>query len=216
LIEGGFEEKSTNLIVGGSGSGKTMFGVQFLLEGMKNNENCLFISFEERKEAFYSNFKGIGIDLGKYESSGKFFFLEYTPQKVKTMLEEGGGAIEALVLTKNISRIVIDSISSFTLLFDKELEKKEAALALFTLLKSWNCTTVLIADEDSIDENESSKMIDQEVDSIILMHFDRKSKERTRSLEILKMRGTNHSLGVHGFKISDEGLVVNKAQSNKK
>ena len=38
LIEGGFESESINLVVGGSGSGKTIFALQFLLEGVKKGE----------------------------------------------------------------------------------------------------------------------------------------------------------------------------------
>jgi KaiC/GvpD/RAD55 family RecA-like ATPase len=41
LVEGGFEKNSTNLIVGDSGSGKTIFAVQFLIDGMKRGEKCL-------------------------------------------------------------------------------------------------------------------------------------------------------------------------------
>jgi len=215
LIEGGFREDSTNLVVGGSGSGKTIFGMQFLVDGMEKGDPCLYISFEERKNEFFKNLSRVGIDVEKYEKQGKFFFLEYTPQKVKTMLDEGGGAIETLVLTKSVKRIVIDSISSFTLLFEKELQKKDAALALFGLLKGWDCTTVLISDEDSIDQKETSKIIDQEVDSITLMYFKRGGKVRKRFIEVLKMRGTNHSLKVHSFEIGDKGLVVSKRSSKK-
>jgi len=50
LISGGFEKKSTNLLVGGSGSGKSIFATQFLIEGMRKGEACLYVTFEEEKE----------------------------------------------------------------------------------------------------------------------------------------------------------------------
>ena len=50
LVEGGFEVNSTNLIVGGSGSGKSIFATQFLIEGMKNGEKTLYVTFEEKKK----------------------------------------------------------------------------------------------------------------------------------------------------------------------
>ena len=116
LISGGFKQYSTNMIVGGSGSGKTIFATQFLMEGIKKGETCLYITFEEKKNKFYSNMAAFGWDLEKYEKQGKFIFLEYTPAKVKTMLEEGGGSIETTVLQNKVSRMVIDSITSFALL----------------------------------------------------------------------------------------------------
>ena len=104
LIQGGFEKNSANLVVGGSGLGKTIFATQFLIDGLKRGENCLYVTFEEKKEQFYDNMKQFGWDLEDYDKKGRFVFLEYTPIKVKTMLEEGGGSIESIILKKKISR----------------------------------------------------------------------------------------------------------------
>src|SRR3989344_1361746 len=130
LIGGGFEKDTANLLVGGSGSGKTIFAMQFLVEAMKKGERCLYVTFEEKKEQFYHNMAEFGWFLEEFEKKGLFTFLEYTPMKVKTMLEEGGGAIESIIIKKKIQRMVLDSIKSFELLFDNELEKREAALNL--------------------------------------------------------------------------------------
>ena len=95
LIEGGFEKNSVNLIVGGSGSGKTIFAMQFLMDGIEKGENVLYITFEEKKREFFKDMFNFGWDLEKYEKEKKFFFLEYNPEKVRIMLEEGGGAAES-------------------------------------------------------------------------------------------------------------------------
>jgi circadian clock protein KaiC len=213
MIQGGFEKNSTNLLVGQTGSGKSIFLTQFLVEGIKKGEKSLFISFEEKKEEFYSNIAELGIDLGKLEKEGKFFFLEYTPQKVNTMLEEGGGEIEAIVLTKKVSRIAIDSMTSFMMLFEKELEKKEAVLSLFSLLRSWNCTTVLSAGED---KGESPQILGLEADSIIRLYMTKSLLgKRKRMLEIVKMRGTDHYLSIHEIEIKKGGIAVNKTPIKK-
>jgi len=211
LIEGGFEKNSTNLIVGGSGSGKSIFAVQFLMQGIKKGENCLYITFEEKKQEFYENMKEFGWDLEKLEQKGKFHFLEYTPEKVKTMLDEGGGIIESMVLREKITRIIIDSITSFELLFLEKLEKREAALALFSMLRKWNITSLLTYEGDPFrDKKGSSKTLEFEVDSILLLYFVRVKKERERFIEILKMRGTEHSRSVHQLTIGKSGIAVSK------
>jgi len=215
LVEGGFEKNSSNLLVGTSGAGKTIFGTQFLIEGIKNKEKCLYVSFEEKKTDFYKNMLSLGINLEQLEKQKQFFFLEYTPQKVKAMLEEGGGSIEATVLTEKISRVVIDSISSFLLLFEKELEKKESILSLMTLLKGWECTTLLISEEDP-QERADSKMLDLEMDAIILLYLLKVKNQRARSIEILKMRGTNHSQKMYSIKIDKKGISVGESHSSKK
>ncbi len=211
LAEGGFEKNSTNLIVGDSGSGKTIFGVQFLIEGIKKGEKGLYITFEEKKNEFYKNMLDFGWDLEKYEKQGSFIFLEYTPEKVKTMLEEGGGIIESIILRKKTTRVVIDSITSFALLFDDDLKKREAALSLFNMLRKWDCTSLLTYEETPFrDEKVASKTLEFESDSIIILYFLREKGERKRFIEILKMRGTNHSQRIYSFEIGKGGIKVNK------
>ena len=154
--------------------------------------------------------------LEEYEKKGLFIFLEYTPGKVKTMLEEGGGEIENTVVTNKISRIVIDSITSFALLFEDELAKREAALALFNMIREWNCTSVLTLEEDPITEDKktSSKSMEFESDSIILIYYIREKGKRKRFIEILKMRGTKHSKEVYQFNIEKKGLSINTEPFN--
>lgn len=216
LIEGGFIKDSTNLLVGGPGSGKTILAIQFLLEGLKRNEPCLYVTFEETKEPFYKNMKMFGWDLEKYEKSGKFTFLNYSPIKVKTMLEEGGGTIENIIIKNKIKRMVIDSITSFTLLFDDELKKREASLELFNIIKKWDCTTLLTFEGTPVDEEKKmGRALEFESDSIIFMHFVRKVFKRERFIEVLKMRGTDHSKNMYAFKIEKNGLnIINKPVKN--
>jgi len=214
LIQGGFVKDSINLLIGGSGCGKSIFSIQFLIQGIKNKEKVLYITFEEKKNGFYENIKEVGIDLEKLEKLGYFFFLEYTPEKVKTMLEEGGGAIENIVLSKKISRLVIDSITSFELLFDKEIEKREAVLSLFSLLRKWQVTALLTYEGSPfIEKRATSRVLDFESDSMILLYLLRGKEERGRYLEILKMRGTNHSLHTHAYSISKSGIDVSTEKS---
>ncbi|MCH7568383.1 MAG: hypothetical protein IIA87_03095 [Nanoarchaeota archaeon] len=211
LTEGGFSKNSTNLLVGGSGSGKSIFATQFLVGGMKKGEKCLYVTFEEKKERFYANMLRFGWDLNEYEKKGMFTFLEYTPAKVKTMLEEGGGAIENIILKKKISRIVIDSITSFALLFEDELEKREAALSLFNMISKWNCTSMLTLEGKPLrDEKMVSRTLEFESDSITLLYFIRHKNERHRYLEILKMRGTKHSKKIYRFHIDKSGMSIDK------
>ncbi|PIN88854.1 hypothetical protein COU60_05530 [Candidatus Pacearchaeota archaeon CG10_big_fil_rev_8_21_14_0_10_34_76] len=211
LMEGGFEKNSTNLVVGGPGSGKTILSTQFILEGIKNNEHCLYLTFEEKKEQFYHNMRRFGWDLEEYEKKGLFTFLEYTPIKIRTMLEEGGGEVEHIIVKNKVKRIVIDSITSFALLFDDELKKREAALELFNMIKKWDCTSLLTYEgKPSRDEKMTSRTLEFESDSIIILHFIRKLVKRERFIEILKMRGTDHSKGVHKFQLGKSGIQVDK------
>jgi circadian clock protein KaiC len=211
LIEGGFEKNSTNLLVGDSGAGKSIFAAQFLMEGVKKGDKCLYITFEEKKEQFYLNMREFGWELEEYEKKGLFIFLEYSPIKVKTMLEEGGGEVESLILKNKVTRIVIDSITSFELLFEDELAKREAALELFGLIRDWECTALLTLEENASPSADfTSRALKFESDSMIVLYFPRKGKMRKRFVEVLKMRGTKHSKEVYPFDITDKGISIDK------
>lgn len=209
LIEGGFERNSINLVSGGSGSGKSILAIQFLMEGAREGETTLYVSFEEKKDEFYRNMKKFGWDLQKLENSGKFIFLEYSPEKVKMTLDEGGGTIETLILRHKITRMVIDSVTSFSLLFDDTLSKKQANLALFDIISKWNTTTMMTVQNDPTEgKGEEISTIEFEADSIILLYYLKIKGKRKRFIEILKMRGTNHSKATHAFEISLSGIKI--------
>lgn len=212
MIEGGFQNKSVNLIVGGLGSGKTIFSLQFLIEGLKRKEKVLYITFEEKKEEFYRNMKQLGWNLEKDDEKENFIFLEYSPEKVKMMLDEGGGAIESIVLKHKIKRIVIDSITSFSLLFDDDLEKRQAMLGLFDIIRKWNCTILLTVQNNPANRGAKGvPLIEFEADSLTILHFLNINNQRKRFIEILKMRGTNHSTETHNFTIQkNKGIVIGK------
>ncbi|MBS3172307.1 hypothetical protein J4438_01855 [Candidatus Woesearchaeota archaeon] len=210
LIQGGYKEGSINLIEGGPGSGKTIFVTQFLLDGLRKGENVVYITFEVIKEKFYENMQMFGWDLEKYEREGLFTFLVYSPEQIKQILLEGGGTLDTLVHQKKIKRIAIDSITSFALLYANELAKKEAALTLFNVINSWDCTAILTAqDEGDSDRKEIvSTALDFEVDGIILLYHMRKGNKRRRGLEILKMRGTKVPNHVFNLILDKKGIRV--------
>lgn len=212
MIEGGFKKHSVNLVAGGAGSGKTIFAIQFLVEGMKRKEPGVYITFEEKKKKVYADMLHcFGWDLEKYEKEGLFIFLEYTPEQVKRVLIEGGGAVDTLITQTKAKRMVIDSITSFTLLYKDELTKKEASLALFELIEKWGCTAVLTSEEREIGETSMTSALEFEVDGIILLYNIKRKGERIRALEILKMRGTKHPQKTYFFKImNNKGILVEK------
>ncbi len=208
LVEGGFKAGSINLVCGGAGSGKTTFAVQFLMEGLKAGEAGVYITFEERKQKLYDDMLEFGWDLEKYERIGLFRFLEYTPEQIKRVLVEGGGTIDAVISQLRAKRLVIDSITSFALLFKDELTQKESSLALFELINRWGCTAVLTSQAIQLSPEELTAQLQFEVDSIILFYHFKQKGVRNRAVEILKMRGTKTPEKTVKLDISSKGVVV--------
>ena len=208
LIQGGFKKNSVNLVAGGAGTGKSIFAMQFIMEGVRKGEPGIYVTFEEKKEKVYEDMKEFGWDLEKYEKGGKFVFLEYTPEQVKKILTEGGGIVETIIEKLKAQRIVIDSVTSFALLYEDELTKKEASLALFELIDKWNCTGIVTSQDTSKEDHTISAALEFEVDCIILLYHFKIKGVRRRALEILKMRGTKIPEKTVSLEITSKGIII--------
>lgn len=209
VIEGGFEKNSAVLISGGGGSGKTIFGIQFLLEGIeKFDETGVYISFEENKHKFYKHMMRFGWDLEKLENQGRFVFIRYSPEKMAEMVEMGGKTIGQELKEINGKRIVIDSLSAYTVLFDKESDQRRMLVELFTMIENWDATTVVIAEENPDIEKYHSSVMGFMADSIIYLYNIIKDNTMLRAMQVAKMRGTKHIFKIFPLLIGEKGVNV--------
>lgn len=210
LIEGGFEKSSAVLICGGGGSGKSIFATQFLVEGIKNqNETGIYISFEEVKERFFHHMLVFGWDLKSLEDQGRFIFLKYSPERIAKIVKERNKEIENSIKDVEAKRIVIDSLSAYASLFETESEKRKMLVALFDMIKEWECTTVVVAEEDQRPGIYNSSVMGFMADAIVLIYNEREPKGlRYRAMEVFKMRGTKHESKICSMKIGEHGIEV--------
>jgi len=209
VMTGGLEKNSVNLVSGGAGTGKSIFAMQFIINGIEQfDEPGIFITFEEQKKKIFKHMLKMGWDLKKLEAEGKLRVIEYTPDKVKKLLAEGGGEVELEIGKIKAKRVVIDSLTAFSLLFKDELARRKALLDLFRMLGKWGCTALLIGEHESDVERHQSIDVEFEVDGIILLYYLRKGDIRNRALEILKLRGSKHASRIFPMKITDEGIKI--------
>ncbi|NMA44445.1 MAG: hypothetical protein GX950_01370 [Candidatus Diapherotrites archaeon] len=212
LIEGGFERESIVLLVGSAGTGKTLFGLQFLYEGVTQfNEPGVFISFEQDKESLYKHSLNFGWTFKEIEEQGKFKLLQFKPHQVTAILEEGGGQIRDALAEIKAKRVVIDSITAYGLLFTDEYKRREKILEFFNLLRKWGVTALVICEDDPVKIEKQEGSIGFISDAIITLHYqhDEEKGIRIHALEVLKMRGTRHTNKLCAINFEDdEGIVV--------
>jgi len=208
VIEGGFEKNSIILVSGGGGSGKTIFGISFLLEGIKKfDETAVYISFEENKDKFYRHMFRFGWDLADLEKKGKFIFIKYTPEKIAKVVKEGGTEIGKELKELNAKRIVIDSLSAYTVMFEKESEQRKMLVDLFEMIEGWDCTAIVIAEENPSLEKYHSSVMGFMADAIVyLYNIIKDNRSLIRGMQIAKMRGTRHASNIFPFSIGDKGI----------
>ena len=205
LIEGGFPKNSTILISGGPGTGKTLFSLQFLVQGAsKYNEPGVYISLEEDPQRIISYTTAI------FNWPIKKLVEEKKMEMVKSDIFEFDkfkALIETHVERINAQRLVIDPITVMSLFFEKPLQIRRSLLALDRLLKKLGCTTLITCEIPEGHRSISSFGIEEFTsDGIIVLYY--LSRGFPRAIAIRKMRATDHDTNIHPFEITREGIVI--------
>ncbi len=211
LIEGGFEKNSTILIAGSAGTGKTLFGLQFLYNGAKDyNEPGIFISFEENKESLYKHSSSFGWDFETLEKKGLFKVLQYKLHQIEKIMREGGSPIKDAIKATGAKRLVIDSITSYGLLFKDNYQRREGILEFFNMLEKLQCTSMIISELPPKVAEIKEGSVGFLTDAIISLYYSKEAEKRTRvhSCEILKMRGTKHTNKLLAMDFEKNGLAI--------
>jgi circadian clock protein KaiC len=124
------------------------------------------------------------------------------------MLDEGGGLLQYHMTNSSITRLVIDSITSYEALFNGEFEKRKAYTYLFDFVKKWNCTSIFTVENNNINNDLSAGPIDFASDSVTRLYLLFHKTERKRFLEVIKKRGSHHSNKLHKFEIGHKGIDI--------
>lgn len=217
ILGGGLLEGSIITISGPTGSGRSTMALQFLYNGaMVHDEPGLYISIEESKQDFFFHMSGYTWDLDEAEKERKLIFLDYPIYEVDQILAQYG-AIQEIINSTGVKRVVIDSIMPIALFFPDGEERKKGFLKLIDNVRKWGVTTVIVAETTQAVTKgglpKSAYGIESFTDGWINLHhlFDEGRNERVRSVEVIKMKGMRHStrnypaeIGVNGFTVIDD------------
>ncbi len=221
ILGGGFPVNSTILVTGGPGAGKTILGLQFLLHGVKNGENGVFISMDERPDDLRKEALKFGWDLTKYEKEGKLVIVDVSyprsglPSQEKYQidmpftLDNIVRTVYEIISDIDGKRVVIDSLPAFGLHFEDEAEVRIAIHRLNNLLLSSGCTSIITSEIIPGNIGISRFGVEEFIArGIVLVEIYREGKEYKRAMTILKMRETDYDLRRFAFIIGKTGLEV--------
>lgn len=209
LLGGGFIPNDIYLITGGTGTGKTLFCCQFLLEGLQKGENGIFFSLEELPDDVLNDAAVFGWDFKKYVDEKKFLIQYYDPFEMVDITSE----VKELIRKFNATRIVIDSTSIFGMVFEKEHELRKRLYELIKALKSIGSQAVVLMTAEIAEDSKALSRYGVEefvVDGVIILNYLGIGDVSSRSLLIRKMRRTSHGTDAYLLTIGNNGLSVEK------
>lgn len=210
MLEGGFPAGSLITLAGRPGTGKTIFGSQFLYNGAKEyKEPGMYVSMLEGRKQYMRNMHRIGLDLPPLEGKGLFRFLE-----MPTLTAEGMPAIWEEIIRNideyGIVRLVIDSFTAMTQAFETQGDLRVFThMLLGKIVGGAGCTTLMITETPQIEAIAAAGMQEFIADGVL--HFSLVAvtgEARVRYLEITKMRGTSHQMGLIPVAIGNRGISV--------
>ncbi|MFH1307080.1 MAG: ATPase domain-containing protein [Candidatus Micrarchaeota archaeon] len=217
IIGGGFTKNNLIALSGSTGSGRTIFSTQFLVNGHRQNkEPGLYITFDEPKFSIFANMLGFKWDLPKMEREKQVVFIEYPQNELSGFLEQEGSILE-LIDTLGVERVVFDSITPLAMHAPAD-ERRMHLQKIVNTIRKWGATTLITA-EDMVppDPNipRTSYGIENMTDGYIHLGWMREGTKRMRTLDVVKLRGTPHQQDVHPCIIDEEGFKVGVKKKKK-
>ena len=210
MTTGGFEQRPIVLINGDPGGGKTVFGLQYLYEGAKQNEAGIYISFGgEPRELLYPRMLQFGMDFQDLEDKKLFFVIEYQPHEVAKLMQEEGGTIYDIITSYNVKRIVVDPISPYLIQFNTLYDARLALVRLFSVFRKFGATTLLLNEYSPNLTVPSSVLAEFLADGVInLIHTRSPDGIQIRGIEIWKLSGIPHTEVARPFAFTKKGITI--------
>ncbi|MCR4285218.1 MAG: hypothetical protein NUV97_04230 [archaeon] len=214
LCQGGFVRNSDNLVIGGPGSGKSTFLLQFLWNGLsKYNENGLYCSFEPDIMETINDGRAYGWDFARPSSEGRMKFMRFSPQ---TSIAELKTELTSVISKNNLRRICFDPVSVLALNLSDSGKMRQTIFELSSLMKRLKVTTVF-ADESLEGEGMQPQMEGEWTktdilrflsDSVTILYESGITGSGDRAIRIAKMRRTSHERKPVGMNITKEGIQI--------
>lgn len=214
ITGGGLPAGRPTLVCGGPGSGKTLIGLSFLVNGARElGEAGVLLSFEESVAELASDVASLGFDLPELVAQGKLV-VDYVHIDRSEIEETGEYDLEGLfvrlehaVRTVGARRVVLDTVESLFGGLSNESILRAELRRLLRWLKDRNLTTI-ITGERGVQTLTRQGLEEYVTDAVILLDHRVREELSTRRLRIVKYRGSFHGTNEYPFLIDTRGLSV--------
>lgn len=215
ITDGGLPKGRTTLIAGGAGSGKTLFGMEFLIRGAEiYGEPGVAMTFEETAEEISANLASLGHDVNKLVREKKLF-IDYVHVERRQIEETGEYDLEGLFIRldhaiKSIKakRVLLDTIEVLFSGLRNEAIVRSELRRLFRWLKEHEVTAVITAEAGDNTFLTRHGLEEYVADCVIILDHRVTEQISTRRIRVVKYRGSTHGTNEYPFLLNDTGMSV--------
>lgn len=222
LLDGGFLPTRSYVVTGEAGTGKTTACMQFLLSGLKQGTNAIYVTVDERPTEILQSAASLGWDLQRYVQEKNLVILDASPyfsgRANSAGNEKGGGDLQKIVTDlaayakrMEAERVVIDPITPLILSGDSPARVQELARAFVHLIQSNLTTTNLFTSHfpRRADQDVTNGIEEFLAAGVVLLKVTQLDGRFGRTLQVKKMRGTAVDPDEHEFEIaSGKGIAL--------
>lgn len=211
---GGLPHGRVSLVCGGTGTGKSLLALEFLVKGItEHGEAGFLMSFEETAAELAENTRSLGWDLLGLVERGQLA-IDHIRVDRSQLTVAGEYDLEALFVrlghgieAVGAQRVVLDSIETLFGAFGDDALLRQELHRLFGWLKARGVTTIVTA--ESVASQLTRHGLEEFVsDCVILLDHRIRDEGSTRRMRIVKYRGSDHGSDEYPFTIDADGLSV--------
>lgn len=211
---GGLPRGRVTLLSGGPGSGKTVLGTEFLVNGARQHgEPGVFMAFEETAPELSENVSSLGFDLGELVDGGKLL-VDHVYLERSEFEETGEFDLEGLFVRLGFAidsigarRVVLDTVETLFAGLPNEAVVRSELRRLFKFLKD-RAVTAIVTGERGQEKITRYGLEEYVSDCVIVLDHRVEEQVTTRRLRVVKYRGSPHGTNEYPFLIGDKGVSV--------
>ncbi|MDK2825209.1 RecA-superfamily ATPase, KaiC/GvpD/RAD55 family [Methanolobus vulcani] len=222
-LQGGFPEGECILITGKPGTGKTIFGMQFLYNACLEGKKCIMLATEETPEKIVEHGKAIGFDLEPFIENKQLTMIRFFEMRVMNMEEDPDSYtfmnIDTLnnlahIIDDDVNVIVVDNLGTFSIGVNLKTFKEELEVLSF-LLSTQKRTSLMIMDAAA--HEFTHNIAEYSTYGTIKLMFKENpyTGKMERFMFIPKMRGTKITLELINYDITEEGITLFSPKINR-
>ena len=214
ITGGGLPKGRTTLVTGGAGCGKTLFSIEYLVNGATQyNEPGVFMAFEESAEELAQNVVSLGFDLKKLIKQRKLII--DTVRIERSEIEEAGAydldglfiRLDHAIASIGAKRVVLDTIEVLFAALPNQAVLRAELQRLFRWLKGRGVSAIVTGERGN-DTMTRFGLEEYVADCVIVLDHRITEQVSTRRLRIVKYRGSLHGTNEYPFLISKQGISV--------